>query len=269
MSSLHRTPVSPPLVGGIVARTLPVAVAVAAYGVSFGVLAVAAGLSPLLATLSSLLVCAGGSQFAFIGVLAAGGSPMTGAVGGLLLNLRFLAFGLAMRQHLPRDASRPRRLADAHLVVDETVALTLAGPDDHRPRRFRVIGVTLVSTWVVTTAIGAYGGSRLGDLDAWGLDVAFPAGFVALLAPWLRTRRGKVAAAVGGLIALALTPLLPPGIPVVVAAAGAALALRVPEPAPAPDTRPTSARPTGTADGADTSADTGPGTGADPGSKEG
>lgn len=238
MSSFDRTlperadaPAPPPAWTAVAWRALPVAAAVGIYGISYGVLAVAAGLSPLVATLTSLLVCAGGSQFAFVGVLAAGGSPVAGAASGLLLNLRFVAFGLSLAPHLRPRPGRLGRFADAQMVVDETVALTLAGPRDHTRRRYRILGVVLVSTWVVTTAVGAYGGAQFGDLDAWGIDVAFPAGFLALLAPWLRSRQGRVAALSGVAIALALTPVLPAGLPVVVAAAGALIAVRFVRPA--------------------------------------
>lgn len=209
-------------------KAVPVGLAVGAYGVSYGVLAVAAGLSPLLATLSSIIVLAGGSQFAFVAVLAAGGSPLMGAASGLLLNLRFVPFGLAIGTHLPR-ARLSRRALDSYLVVDESVALALAGPKRDVAARFRVTGATVVVAWVGATAAGAYGGQLLGDLRTFGLDAAFPAGFLALLAPWLRTRRGRVAAAIGVGLALTLTPLAPPGVPVLVAGLGAIVALRIPD----------------------------------------
>jgi predicted branched-subunit amino acid permease len=210
----------------VLARAIPVGVAVGAYGLSYGVLAVAAGMSPLLATLSSLIVLAGGSQFAFVGVLAAGGNPLMGAASGLLLNLRLLPFGLSIARHLP-PAPLPRRAVDGYLVVDESVALALSDPDDGVVRRFRVTGVTVVIAWIGATAIGAYGGQFLGDLRTWGLDAAFPAGFLALVAPWLRTRSGRVAAAVGVFLAVVLTPITPPGVPILAAGLGAVIALRV------------------------------------------
>ncbi len=208
------------------AQAIPVGLAVGAYGLSFGVLAVASGMSPLVATLSSLFVLGGGSQFAFVGVLAAGGNPMTGAIGGLLLNVRYVAFGLAIAPHLPAGRLS-RRARDAYLIVDESVGLGLAAPPGQVARRFRVIGATVAVTWIGATAIGAYGGQLLGDPEALGLDAAFPAGFLALLAPWLRDRPGQVAALVGTALALLLTPISPPGVPVLAAALGAVVALRV------------------------------------------
>jgi len=79
--------------------------------------------------------------------------------------------------------------------------------------------------------VGAYGGQLIGDPEVLGLDAAFPAGFLALLAPWLRSRAGKVAAVLGVVLALALTPVTPPGVPIIAAALGGVLALRVPQPA--------------------------------------
>jgi predicted branched-subunit amino acid permease len=226
MRSLHRTAPAPLLRHPALAQAIPVALAVGAYGLSYGVLAVAAGMSPWLATLSSVLVLGGGSQFTFVGVLAAGGNPMTGAVGGLLLNLRYLPFGLAIAPHLP-PGSRRRRLVDGYLVVDESVGLALAGPRDEVAMRYRLVGWSVVVTWIGATALGAYGGALLGDPERWGLDAAFPAGFLALLAPWLRSRQGRIAAATGVLLALALTPVAPPGVPILAAGLGAVVAMRV------------------------------------------
>jgi predicted branched-subunit amino acid permease len=226
MSSLSRTREASPPIGPIAAKAVPVGLAVGAYGLSYGVLAVAAGLSPLAATVSSLIVLAGGSQFAFVGVLAAGGNPFAGAVSGLLLNLRYLAFGFAIAPHLPRGPLR-QRAVDSYLVVDESVALALAGPTGQVGRRFRITGWTVVIAWIAATALGAYGGQLLGDPAAFGLDAAFPAGFLALLAPWLRDRWGRVAAATGVLLALALTPVTPPGVPILAAGLGALVAMRI------------------------------------------
>jgi predicted branched-subunit amino acid permease len=204
---------------------LAVGAAVSAYGLSYGVLATAAGLSPTVATLSSVLVLAGGSQFAFVAVLAAGGNPITGAVGGLLLNLRYAAFGLSISRALTR-APLPRRMVDAYLVVDESVALALGAAGRGAPprevaRRFRMVGMAVAFAWIGATALGAYGGQLIGDPRALGLDAAFPAGFLALLAPWLRSPAGRRAAIVGASLAVALTPLTPPGVPLLAAGLGA------------------------------------------------
>ena len=236
MDPLFRTPRVGRRIDPVFAKAIPVGLAVGAYGLSYGVLAVAAGLSPFLATVSSVIVLAGGSQFAFVGVLAAGGNPITGAVGGLLLNLRYLAFGFAIAPHLPTGRLW-RRMLDGYLVVDESVALALADRTDGVARRFRTVAYTVVATWIGATAIGAYGGRLIGDPATFGLDAAFPAGFLALLAPWLRTRQGRVAAGAGVALALILTPVTPPGVPILAAALGAMVAMRVSaEPRPIPET---------------------------------
>jgi predicted branched-subunit amino acid permease len=232
MRPSNRTKPAPVKREPVLAQAGAVGLAVGAYGLSYGVLAVAAGLSPLLATLSSVLVLAGGSQFAFIGVIAAGGNPMMGALSGLLLNVRLAAFGLAIAPHL-RGGSLPRRLADAYVAVDEPVALGLNAPPGEEARRFRVVGASVVVFWIGATALGAYGGQLIGDPEVFGLDAAFPAGFLALLAPWLRERRGRVAALTGTALALALTPLTPPGVPILAAGLGAVVAMRVVPAAPA------------------------------------
>ncbi len=212
--------------------TVAVGGAVGAYGLSYGVLATAAGLDPVVATLSSLLVLAGGSQFAFVAVLAAGGNPLTGAVGGLLLNVRYAAFGLAISRALPA-AALPRRMLDAYLVVDESVALALgaagrgASPEAVTTS-FRRIGWAVAASWIGLTAVGAFFGQLLGDPQTLGLDAAFPAGFVALLAPWLRSAEGRRAAAAGALLAVVLTPLTPPGVPILAAGLGAVAGLASP-----------------------------------------
>lgn len=225
MRSLPRT-VQPSRAEPVLARAIPVGFAVGAFGLSYGVLAVAAGLSPAVATLSSLLVLAGGSQFAFVGVLAAGGNPLMGAVSGLLLNLRLLPFGLAIARHLP-PAGLGRRLLDGYLVVDESVAVGLTGTPSGVARRFRTTGLAVVVAWIGSTAIGAYGGQILGDPRTWGLDAAFPAGFLALLAPWLRTRSGRIAALIGVALALVLLPVTPPGVSILAAGLGAVVAMRI------------------------------------------
>ncbi|MEX1177834.1 MAG: AzlC family ABC transporter permease [Nitriliruptor sp.] len=237
MPPANRTtaPTSPSTVGASRwSEASAVAFAVGAYGLSYGVLATAAGLSPLVATLSSLLVLAGGSQFAFVAVLAAGGAPLTGAVGGLLLNVRYAAFGLAIAQVLPR-APLPRRLVDGYIVVDESVALALGAagrgePPEAVTARFRLVGYAVAASWIGMTALGAYGGRLIGDPEVYGLDAAFPAGFLALLAPWLRTPAGRRAAAAGALLAVVLTPIAPPGVPLLAAAFGALASYGAPPP---------------------------------------
>lgn len=211
------------------------AVAVGVFGISFGVLAVAAGASVWQTSAMSLTVFAGGAQFAAVGVTAAGGAPVAGVAAGLLLNTRYAAFGLAVAPALG-PLGLLRRLVAAHLLIDESAALALSqlgDPDNATARRrarlaFWATGLGVYLTWNLGTFLGAVAGGVLADPTALGLDAAFPAGFLALLAPQLRDRRGVAAAVMGGILAVATTPLLPPGVPVLVAALGAIAALRLP-----------------------------------------
>jgi 4-azaleucine resistance transporter AzlC len=202
------------------------AAAVGVFGVSFGVLAVAAGLSPFAATAMSALVFAGGSQFAAVGVIAAGGGPVAAVVSGLLLNTRYAPFGIAVAPAL--TGGRLRRALAAHLIIDEGMALALTRDDSERQRVFVLTGLALGATWVGGTGLGALAGSSIGDPTVLGLDVAFPAGFLALLAPLLDRPRTRAAAAAGALIAVALLPVAPPGVPVLAAALGVVAGLALP-----------------------------------------
>jgi 4-azaleucine resistance transporter AzlC len=223
---------------GVVREALVVGAAVGLFGVSFGVLAVASGLSPAIACGLSLLVFAGGSQFAAVGVLASGGSPAAAVASGLLLNARYVAFGLAVA---PRLRGRLlRRAAASHLLIDESSALALARDDDAAAdRAFWWTGAAVFVLWNAGTAAGALAGAALGDPKALGLDAAFPAGFLALLAPLLRTHRARVTAAVGAMVAVALVPFAPPGVPVLASVGGvlAGLVVRAEPPAQVPGGR--------------------------------
>jgi 4-azaleucine resistance transporter AzlC len=193
--------------------------AVGIYGVSFGVLAVAAGLSPLTALAMSVLVYSGGAQFAAVGVIAAGGAPLAAIASGLMLNSRYVAFGLAVASRL--RGRLPKRLLAAHLVIDESSALALAESDPRAARRaFWLTGFSVFVFWNAGTLFGALAGSLLGDPAALGLDAAFPAGFLALLAPLLDSRAARASAVAGALVAVALLPLAPPGVPILAAALG-------------------------------------------------
>lgn len=194
--------------------------AVGVFGISFGVVATAAGLSVAQACVMSLLVFTGASQFAAVGALEAGGALGTALGSALLLAARNAAYGVAMAPTLA-GRSLGRRLLAAQLVIDESTAVALAQPPGRRRvRAFWATGAAIFLCWNVATALGAVAGDAVGDPEALGLDAAFPAGYVALVVPHLRTRRGQVAALAGALIGLALIPLAPPGVPIVAAALG-------------------------------------------------
>jgi predicted branched-subunit amino acid permease len=199
-----------PAVDRLLLRATVVGLAVGAFGVAFGVAAVGAGMPAWLAVLSSVVVFAGASQFAFVAVTAAA-DPLTGAISGILLNLRIIAFSLALAPRLG-PATLPGRLLDGYLITDESAAVAFDGDREGTRRRLRITGSSVGLFWVAATALGAYGGDLLGDVRVYGLDVAFPAAFVALLAPALRRPQGlriALAAAAIAFIALQFVPTGP------------------------------------------------------------
>ncbi|NEA97137.1 AzlC family ABC transporter permease, partial [Actinospica acidiphila] len=229
MRSVQRTPSprhgpAPSAVdAGLLRDVSLVCLAGGVVGVSFGAIAVAGGLPVWVPVVMSLVVYAGSAQFSAVGVLLAGGGPVAAAVTGLLLNTRTAAFSLAVAEHIGR--TRLARLVGAHLVTDETVAFTLAQRDPARRRAaFWVSGIGLFTVWNVCVAAGALAGGALGDTGRYGLDAAFPAVLAALVLPALREDAGvRRAALAGAVLALALTPAVPAGVPVLAALAGLAL----------------------------------------------
>ena len=209
--------------------------AVGLYGVAFGAAAASAGLAPWQALTLSLLMFTGASQFALVGVLGAGGSALAAVGGALLLGTRNTVYGVRLVPLLaPRGVLR--RLATAHWVIDETTALAVSAPDRALARLwFLVGGATIFTLWNATTLAGALGAGALSGTAQAALDSVVPAAFLALL--WPRLRRGFPEAAVqrrvalgGAVVALVLTPVVPPGVQVVAAVVAVALAGR-PRPA--------------------------------------
>lgn len=205
-----------------------VGVAVGTYGVSFGALAVTSGLSFAQTLALSTLTFTGASQFALIGVVGSGGSMVAGVLTAWLLGSRNALYGLRLAPLLQLRGRR--RLLAAQLVIDESTAVAVA-QDTERASRFGFwsTGTAVFVFWNLATVIGALGAEALGDPDAWGLDAAVGAAFLALLWPRLQDRRALPVALAGAAVALALTPLLTPGVPVLMAAA-TAVALGWPEP---------------------------------------
>lgn len=210
--------------GAVVRDALGVGVAVGLSGFAFGVTAAGSGISVLQACVLSLLVFTGASQFALVGALAAGGNPFTAAAGAFFLGTRNAFYGLRLSQLLALPGA-VRPLA-AHWVIDETAAVALAQPDRRSARLgFTVTGLSLYVLWNLTTLLGAVGAEALGDTAAWGLDAAGPAVFLALLAPMLKTATERAVAALAVVLGLGLLPVLPAGLPVLVAALAAPVIL--------------------------------------------
>ena len=203
-----------------------VGIAVGAYGVGFGALGVASGFSLAQTMALSLLMFTGASQFALVGVFAAGGGAIAASLTALLLGLRNSLYGLRMAPIL--GVSGVRRALAAQLTIDETTAMALAREDafDGRSARlgFWATGVSVYAFWNLATLIGAVGAGALGDPRVYGLDAVIPAAFLALLWPRLRGREPWAIAAMSALVAVALTPVLRPGLPVLAAALVAVVA---------------------------------------------
>lgn len=196
-----------------------IGIAVGVYGISFGVLAVASGLSAAQACVMSMLVFTGASQFAFVGVLAGGGGALAAAGPAVMLAVRNAAYGLSLAPIL-RGRMRDRVFA-SQLVIDESTAMARAEDDPRAARRaFLATGVSVWICWNAGTLIGAVVGGGLGDPRTFGLDAMFPAAFLALLAPQLRRPGAPVAAIAGAIVAVALVPFAPVGVPVIAALAG-------------------------------------------------
>lgn len=197
---------------------LGVGVATGTYGVSFGAVSVTSGLDVAQTCVLSLLAFTGASQFAMVGVLAAGGTPVAGALTALLLGTRNTLYGLRLA---PLLAWRGwRRLLGAHLVIDESTAMSVTRPGTAPARLgFLVTGGAVFVLWNAATLVGALAGEAIGDPRAFGLDAAVGAAFLALLWPRLDRRLTRVVAVVAALVALGVVPFTPAGVPVLVAAA--------------------------------------------------
>ncbi|MCD6662395.1 MAG: AzlC family ABC transporter permease [Comamonas sp.] len=197
---------------------LSIAVATGLYGISFGALAVAAGLSVGQAMALSLLMFTGGSQFAFIGVVAGGGSAGAAVGAASLLGVRNAVYGVQMNHlFLPRGW---RRLLMAQLTIDESAATTLSQDEAAEQRRgFWTAGVGVFVLWNAFTLAGAVLGDALGDARQWGLDGAAVAAFLGLLWPRLKGREPVALALAAGLVTAAAIPWVAPGVPILLAAA--------------------------------------------------
>lgn len=198
---------------------LGVAIATSAYGISFGALAVTAGLDVWQTCALSLMMFTGGSQFAFIGVLGAGGiTALPAAIASaVLLGARNVAYGMRMSSII--GAGFWRRTAATQLTIDESTAVAISQPSKELGRLgFWITGVGVFIGWNLTTLAGALLGDVLGDPKAWGLDAAAAAAFLALLWPRLKQRQAVAVGIAAAVIAAALTPMLVPGLPVLAAA---------------------------------------------------
>lgn len=197
---------------------LSIAVATGLYGISFGALAVAAGLTVAQAMALSLLMFTGGSQFAFIGVVAGGGSAAAAVGAASLLGVRNAVYGVQMN-HLFSPGGW-RKWLMAQITIDESAATTLSQDEPAEQRRgFWTAGLGVFVLWNAFTLVGAVLGDALGDARAWGLDGAAVAAFLGLLWPRLKGREPVALALAAGLVTAAAIPWVAPGMPILLAAA--------------------------------------------------
>ena len=199
--------------------SLSVSITVGAYGTAFGAAAVANGFSLLQTCLLSLLTFSGASQFAVIGVLGAGGGALSGIATASLLGIRNGVYGVIMAPRLKVKGFK--RVVAAQITIDESTAVALGQEvrgESAMRQGFWLTGFGVFLFWNLFTLAGALGAQAMGDIRAWGLDSAVPAAFLGLVWPRLKTNRDR-ALAVGCMIfALAMTPILPAGLPIIATA---------------------------------------------------
>jgi predicted branched-subunit amino acid permease len=194
-----------------------VGVATGTYGVSFGALGIAAGLDIWQTCALSLLMFTGASQFAFVGVLASGGAPLSGSLTAVLLGVRNGLYGMKLSGSLGYRGWR--RTAVAQLVIDESTAMAVTRETpEHARTGFLATGLAVFVCWNVATLLGALAGQGIGDPRDFGLDAAVGAAFLALLWPRLQRPVDRLAAVLAVALALGLVPLTPAGVPVIAAA---------------------------------------------------
>jgi 4-azaleucine resistance transporter AzlC len=210
----------------IIRATAGIAVYAGAFGLTFGAVATASGLSAIQAVVMSAVMFTGASQFALVGIVAVGGAPLAALSAALLLGVRNAFYGVPIARLVrPRG---PRRLWTAHFVIDESTAMAVAQSTPRAGRyAFWATGITLYALWTMGTLAGALIGRGI-DTSALGLDAAAPAIFLALLWPQLSRDRGPTVAIGAVVITLSLVRYVPAGIPIIAAAAVAILAGLIP-----------------------------------------
>lgn len=204
---------------GVLVEAGTIGLTTGAYAISFGALSIASGLSIWQTVVLSAFMFTGASQFALVSVLAGGGAGLAAVASSALLGVRNLFYGVRIRQILrPAPATA---LVAAQLTIDESTAMALAHLDRPVPRpalAFWSTGLSVFVLWNAGTLAGAVGASSIGDPARWGLDAAVPAAFLALLWPQITTARLLTVAVLAAALAVALTPVLAPGLPVLCAA---------------------------------------------------
>ena len=199
----------------IIRDAIGIGLATGAYGVSFGAISIAGGLSLAQTSALSLLMFTGASQFAMVTLIGGGGSPLAGAATAVLLGTRNAFYGLRLAPVI----GGPRRAGAAQFVIDETTAMAVAAESDEAARlAFWATGAAVFTCWNLGTVIGALGAQAIPDPKTLGLDAAGPAAFLALLAPRMKGRHLWAVSVAAAVVALASVPVVPAGVPVLLAA---------------------------------------------------
>jgi predicted branched-subunit amino acid permease len=195
---------------------MAVAVPVGLYGAAFGAASISAGLDLLQTIALSSILFSGASQFAIVGVIGSGGGAIAAILASALLGIRNGFYALRMAPLL--EARGLRRLIAAHITIDEATAVALAQDQEDRNsvrKGFWFTGIGVFIFWNLFTIVGALSASILEDPSKWGLDSAVPAAFLALLWPQLTSSRLRIIALLAMVMALALSPFLAAGLPII------------------------------------------------------
>ncbi|MEN9693255.1 MAG: hypothetical protein RLZZ330_899 [Actinomycetota bacterium] len=204
----------------ILRDAIGIGIGVATYGLSFGALGTATGLSLFETQLLSLIMFTGGSQFALVGTFAAGGGAISAISAASLLGVRNLAY--AVRNNSLMKPTGIRRIFAAQLTIDESTAMALGheqGADGVAGAKyaFWATGISVFVFWNIATLLGAVAVQMVGDPNTYGLDAAIGAGFIALLWPQIKTKFAILTSLAGAAVAIAAIPFVQPGIPILLA----------------------------------------------------
>lgn len=210
MSKVNRTTAS---------ASFSVSFTVGLYGIAFGAAGIAAGFSLLQTCLLSLLTFSGASQFAVVGVLGSGGTAISGIATASLLGIRNSLYGLRLSPILKLRGWK--KVVGAQVTIDESTGVALGQSDlgeDSIRHGFWLTGLGVYLFWNLFTLVGALGAQAMGNPAAWGLDAAVPAAFLGLVWPRLLGNFERVLATSAMFLALALTPFVAAGLPIIATA---------------------------------------------------
>lgn len=196
--------------------SLAVAIPVGSYGVAFGAAAVSSGFSVAQSCVLSLFLFSGASQFAVVGVMGAGGGVISAVATASLLGLRNMFYGFRNAPIL--NVKGLKRIASAQITIDESTGVSLMQePRGREAMRygFFATGIGVFIFWNLFTLLGALGAKSIGNPSTFGLDAAVPAAFLGLVWPRLTDNKKRIAALIAIVTAVALTPILSAGLPII------------------------------------------------------